>query len=322
MTGETENGAGGTETADLVAARAAEIGDQFEDRRVDAIQRMSRQRPKAILAGLGAGVIALILSLFTGITPGFALALGGGVAAFGFYVAGAPGRQYKASVKHEAFTRFVKSFGPEFSFRPSGSMGMEFLKKSRLIPSHDERHFEDYLKGVWNGVPFSLVEAKFVDIRGSGKNRRRVTVFKGLFVSFEMPNRPDGLTVIRRDMGAVGNWFGDTFSRLDRVALEDPVFEREFEVYGEDQVAARRLLTTTFMERLRQLAEDVGDGKLQAAFYDHQLLIMIPTKLNRFEPTLTMAPHGTRRDLERFAVEMKDILEIAERLKLGQTMGL
>lgn len=319
---DSSGGVDADNTAETIDQIAADIGREFEQRRIEALEESAKYRTRAILATAGVGAVLLIISLIFKFD--FDLVIFGTVAAagLGFHIARRPARQYKNSVKDEAFPRFVKTFGPSFSYRRTGHLPMDFLKRSKLIPSHDERHFEDLIAGTWESVPFQLCEAKLVDVRGSGKNRRRVTVFRGVFATFHMPARVRSRTIIRRDMGAIGNWFGDAFSELERVSLEDPVFEKEFEVYGDDQVASRTLLTTTFMERLRTLAQDIGNGRLQAAFYEEQLLVMIPCNRNRFEPSLSMEPNTARRDLDRFASDMKDILRVAERLKLGDNLGL
>lgn len=308
---------------ELIAARAAEIGGEFETRRVEAVTKMHKYRGRAVLAGAVALALGLVAAALTPeIELGGAFFLGGAVTLIGLGIAQQPGSRYKRSVKRDALPRFLQTFGPEFHYREDGGMAFSFLNRSSLLPHHDKRRMEDYISGVWGGVPFSLMEAKLIDVRGSGKNRHEVTVFDGIFAIFEPQKDIPGRTIIRRDMGAVGNWFGDAFSQLERVALEDPIFEREFEVYGDDQVGARRILTTTFMERLRMLAKDVGDGRMQAAFYEGKFLAMIPCRKNRFEPSLTLEPGAARRDLERFAEELKDILQIADRLRFAEDIGL
>ncbi|RFB05974.1 DUF3137 domain-containing protein [Parvularcula marina] len=308
---------------ELIAERAAAIGGEFETRRVEAVSLMNKYRLYAGIAGGGALALLLVGAIFfDGLDYGEALMLAIGITVIGLAIAQTPGRRYKSSIKNEAFNRFVQSFGPEFQYRARGNIPMEFLRRSSLIPHHDKRRFEDYITGVWGGVRFSLMEAKLVDVRGSGKNKRDVTVFDGLFAVFEHKKDFSGRMIIRRDMGAIGNWFGDAFTKLERVGLEDPRFEKEFEVYSEDQIASRMLLTTTFMERLYHLAKDLGDGRMQAAFYEGKFLAMIPCRKNRFEPSLTLQPGAARRDLERFAEELKDIIQVADRLRLGEDLSV
>jgi hypothetical protein len=49
-----------------------------------------------------------------------------------------------------------------------------------------------------------------------------------------------------------------TGKRLERVVLESPEFKRFFEVYGEDQVGARKLLTPRVQEALVSLRRHLG----------------------------------------------------------------
>lgn len=302
----------------LISQQSREIGAEFEQRRKEAVSKLHKCRLYAFIASGLTASFALIFVLSAGgnIDPGAVIIPIVAVTALSFHIAGHPGRLYKQAVKDEAFTRLVRTFGPEFTYRRQGLLPMDYLKRSSLIPHHDEREFEDFISGSWHGVPFALAEAKLIDIRGSGKNRRRVTVFAGVFAVFDLPRQIAGKIIIKRDSGTIGNWFGDTFSSLERVSLEDPTFEKKFEVYGEDQIEARTVLTTTFMERLYQMAEHLGDGRMQGAFYEGKFMAMIPCSRDRFEPSLTLAEGAVTRDLERFAADLKDIAQITERLRL------
>ena len=79
------------------------------------------------------------------------------------------------------------------------------------------------------------------------------TVFHGLVVRMAVHKNFRGLTIIRHDAGVVGNGRA-LLQGLQRVNLEDPVFEQAFEVAASNQVEARYLLTPSFMERLLELS--------------------------------------------------------------------
>ena len=79
----------------------------------------------------------------------------------------------------------------------------------------------------------------------------------------------NGKTIVRKDIGLIGNWFRKTFTSLENVKLEDPTFEKRFEVFSDDQIEARYLLTVTFMERLTQLAETFGGKTIQCCFFNY-----------------------------------------------------
>lgn len=70
------------------------------------------------------------------------------------------------------------------------------------------------------------------------------------------------MTVVAKDGGVLGNALSDFVraSGLERVRLEDPGFEARDQVYGNDQIGARALLTPAVMVRLMGLARQTeGD---------------------------------------------------------------
>ncbi|MEC9217349.1 MAG: DUF3137 domain-containing protein, partial [Pseudomonadota bacterium] len=68
------------------------------------------------------------------------------------------------------------------------------------------------------------------------------TVFHGLVVRTAVHKNFRGRTIILYDAGVVGNFGRALLQGLQRVNLEDPVFEQAFEVAASNQVEARYLL--------------------------------------------------------------------------------
>jgi hypothetical protein len=233
-----------------------------------------------------------------------------------------PVATYKAGVKSVIFPKIFSFFGPDYHYSPSGGLQIGSLKPSGILPSYDNSSTEDYVRGRHNGVGIELTEAKLTERRGSGKRRSTVTVFSGIFVLLEMNKRFSGKTIVKRDQGMIGNWFSSKISDMEAVRLEDPVFEKQFEVSSTDQVEARYLLTTSFMERLLKLAALIGDGKLQCSFYDNKLLIMVPSSHDRFETSSIFKPSTFVEDIHTIIEEMREIFAIVDMLKLHERTGL
>jgi hypothetical protein len=93
--------------------------------------------------------------------------------------------------------------------------------------------------------------------------------------------------VVRRDAGLF-NFLGGT-SKLKKVSLEDPVFEKAFEVYSNDQVESRYLLHPMFMQRLVDLETAFKGKKLRCGFDQGDLMIAIEGG-NKFEPGSMFKP--------------------------------
>lgn len=300
--------------------------DGFEEKRVKALKTFR----KRLLISLPIALLSLFACLFSL----YFLIIPLGLAIWTF----APIYDYKLSVKEKVFPHVFRFFGADFEYYPQGLMNISELRASGLIPNYDNARTEDYIKGTYHGVGLELTEAQLIDERSTGKNRRQVTVFRGIFIRLTMNKNFNGKTVIRRDGGFLGNLLKGAFSKLETVRLEDPVFEKAFEVYSDDQVEARYLLTTSFMERLLKLGAIIEDpktpldnvtsllklskSKIQASFYDNQLLLMIPSKKNRFETASILQPATFKEDINAILKEMEQIFQIIDTLKLEERTGL
>jgi len=244
------------------------------------------------------------------------------IAAIGLGIWGIQPRQnYISTYKSNVLPVVAGTFGP-FKYDESGRIGEDRLRGSTLLPNFDDYKSEDKFTGSYKGVEVELAEARLTKEQGSGKDRKTVTVFKGLFVLLSTHKSVNGKTVIKRDAGAIANWLGEKFGGLERVALEDPAFEERFEVYGTDQIEARYLLTPAFMERLTTLAMHMGNGRLQAAFYDERFFVMVPNSSDLFEPPSIFTSVTKDTGVKRISQEFGDVLSIVDILKLDERTGL
>ena len=132
-----------------------------------------------------------------------------------------------------------------------------------------------------------------------------VTVFRGQLLRVSFPKKFLGVTVVRRDSGLF-NFFHHFGNKLQRVGLEDPKFEREFEVYASDQVEARELIHPVFMERLLTLEKAYDGKRMRCAFQDGDLLLAVEGR-DRFEVGSMFRPLA---DPKRVRTVVDDIAEI------------
>ena len=147
------------------------------------------------------------------------------------------------------------------------------LVAASLMPSHDDRKFEDLIQGERAGAKFSLVECKMTDERGSGNNRQTVTVFEGILLHIEYPERFLGRTVLARS--GTWTWGKRSWKDLDEVKLVSIELDKAFTVYSNDQVEARALLTPDKMERLIALERFFESGKLRGIFEGDHLTLAL-----------------------------------------------
>ena len=125
------------------------------------------------------------------------------------------------------------------------------------------------LTGESGGVPFAIAEIALLDAKG-------YRLFGGVLASFRLARPRPGLTIVARDRGLLGNILASAGSTIERLTLEDPIFEDVFEAYGTDQVGGRVILTTTTLERLKTLDETAHARGFRCAFLQDHLLVAFP----------------------------------------------
>ena len=228
---------------------------------------------------------------------------------------------YQNSIKEKIFPQILGFIG-DFKFSTDVPPQVKKFKKSGLIPAFSVETNEDQITGMYKGVQLQLFETHLQKWKYRGKRSRLVTVFNGLIINLSMNKKFTGKTVIKQDRGSVANWFGNKFSGLENVQLEDPKFEEIFEVYSTDQIEARYLLTVSFMERLLDLADIFDEVEIQLCFEDNNLLMIIPLRKPIFEPGPITEPENFVDDAQSLLKEMHLICQIVDILKLNMKLNL
>ncbi|MEQ9506400.1 MAG: DUF3137 domain-containing protein [Hyphomonas sp.] len=165
-------------------------------------------------------------------------------------------------------------------------------KEVGVVPGWDRSKYEDLLTGKRGAVDFELFEAHLEERRTTtdSKGRTRttwVTVFRGQCLRFDFHKTFYGRTLVTRDAGMFNRFGGG--KGMQRAALEDPKFEKIFEVYTTDQVESRYLLTPDLMQKLVDLEDTFKGGKLKTAFDGGEMLITVQGG-NLFEPGSMFKP--------------------------------
>jgi hypothetical protein len=253
-----------------------------------------------VVTAAGGGVGFLFQEIFFGLI--IAAVFGGMVYAWGNSGLRKLGKETKLMLVEPVAAQFEMGFDPS----PPAPQEMREFRTLGLVPSWDRSSYEDMLTGERSSTPFIFYEAHLEEKRTTtdSKGRTRttwVTVFRGqcLVAKFHKPFV--GVTKVFRDAGMF-NAFLKIGQKGDRVRLEDPVFEKAFEVFSTDQIEARFILTPDFMERLIQLEKTFKGRKLRCAFAGGEMLVCVEGK-NLFEPG---SMHRPMTDLSRVREMLDD----------------
>lgn len=227
---------------------------------------------------------------------------------------------YKKKVKPKIMPDFAAFFG-SFSYEYEKKIEDVYLVLSDLFAEYNENIGDDYFTGSYENVKITVAEEKlrFVknDFRGNKINKK---VFTGVCVLLEMNKSFTGRTVVLQDRGMLNPFY--KVKGLQNVKLEDSLFEKYFEVYADNQIEARYLLTTGFMERIIKL-RDLYEGKsIQFCFQNNTLLLAIPTKQNMFEANSFFRSNINKPKIDRVFEQFYTIFSIVKLLKLNQHIGM
>ena len=275
---------------------------ELEVQRVAAVEKSNRFRMFAALGALLVGGGGF--TIFHNPVPVvFGLVVGGMLWAWGEQDLKKLGEEAKLTLVHPVARQFDMIFNHIVQTPPVISR----LRNLGLVPSWDRAKFEDRLTGQRAGAPFEFFEAHLEEKRTTRDSKGRtstswVTVFRGQCLAVTFPKQFQGVTKVFRDSGMFNSLvgLGQTFGgRAERVRLEDPKFEKAFEVYSTDQIEARYILTPDFMERLTALEEVFHSKKLRCAFSGGEMFLAVEGE-NLFEPGSMRRPmddHGRLRDI-------------------------
>lgn len=301
---------------DVGGELAAFLGPTLRDLEEIRVEVVAKVRAKAAWMtplGVGIGVGLWILGRFGDDPPDvFDLlvfsAIGGVV---GYLWAGMTlGSEYRRKYKDLVLPKLAARFDPALGYRKPMGLDLERLRKHRIFRQFDNAVADDEVVGHYRGLPLSIVELELT--HGSGKNKR--TVFNGLLTEVTLPRGLRGTTAVINDGGMLGN-LRDRFQKdgCERVRLEDPRFEAAYEVYGDDQIGARALLTPAFIERFMAL-ELHGFSRPMALAQDNRLTLVMPKSTGKdlFEPPSYSKPAANRQALMELSEDIAAVLKAAD----------
>ena len=281
----------------------------------------TRAARRAVQCRWAAGVIAVI-AVLAGFTSGHAwIAIAGGLLAAGVVAAG----EYRLNqIARDAKALIVvpisERLGLSFTIAPGSVASINRHKETGVVPGWDRARYEDLITGQRRGVDFELFEAHLEERRTTRDSRgntrtRWVTVFRGQCLRLDFHKTFYGRTLVTRDAG-----FFNRFAAprgMQRAGLEDPVFERIFEVYTSDQVESRYLLTPDLMQRFVDLETTFKGGKLKACFDGGEVFITVEGG-NLFEPGSMFRPLDCADRVRELLSDFNAVFNIIDEVTAGQ----
>jgi hypothetical protein len=209
---------------------------------------------------------------------------------------------YRARFKREVVADIFKVVSPESSYSAHEGIPADIFDAAGIFSTRGGTVSDDRVRGTIGRTPFEAAEIKRSYSTG-GKNSTHHVVFHGLFFHLDFNKALKGLTIVQPER----RWQCEMAPRdnVKKVVLENPEFEKEFVVYGTDEVEARYILTPSMMERILALQARAGKP-IFLSFNRNRAYLAIHFGRSLFEPSV--AATTSREAIE----EMADHFGMAE----------
>jgi hypothetical protein len=303
------------ERPDVDSLLAGPLGQWLEQQALVRAEAKAKSNRRFMIAA-ALGIPAILLSF--AFAEGWAHFVAFGVLAAGGLWGYAPRAKAIKETKRGINQAIAEALGLTFADECEPGHAFELAKTYRMVPSHDRDNFEDMWSGEVDGRSFVLHEAHLEERRGSGKNRRWVTVFRGAILTIAFDRSFHGTTLLERDkkhrkfFGGEKDYVEFGGHRLDCADMVHPEFEDMFSVWTDDQVEARYLVHPRYIERLIEVERAFGGQNVRALFKGGELSIVIESG-DMFESG-SLDPKQDRERIETCVTQFMSLVELAAAL--------
>lgn len=219
-------------------------------------------------------------------------------------------KEFEAKIKRKIMDVVCSCFG-NFRWAPTYSTTQaERFVKVGLFQGFTSIDVDDVFLGTYKDVSIDIVEAEYE--RGSGKNR--TTVFKGLCIKLDMNKNFKGHTILMEDK----LMHKSPLPGLRHTELEDVNFEKKYDVFTDDEVEARYILTPTLMEKLTNIKMAFKCKSIRCAFKEEKLYIAMKTSKDLFSLGSLRKPVTDTKQFATLCEQFISVLSLIDYLKLDK----
>lgn len=212
----------------------------------------------------------------------------------------------------------LAGFFGKFNYAYQKKLPEEILSYSKIIKTHDSIKTDDCFEGTYEEIPIKITEYALYQkkYRHTREQTRvvNVKIGNGILFSAQMNKKFSGQTIILKDRGVFNSLV--RFKNMQRVGIESPEFEKVYEVYSEDQIEARYLLTPVMLEYMLKVKEIYPD--ISFSFFNNEILINIEINKNLFECSSFFRTVINKKRIEQSFTELYWLFSIIKTLRLNQ----
>lgn len=202
-------------------------------------------------------------------------------------------KKYKRMFKDVVIGPLIHAISPGLQYAKESFISMTKYTESKIFLTHVDRYAgEDYVWGMIDktAIEFSELHSQYVTRDSKGRTTYH-TIFKGLFMIADFHKEFNCRVVVMPDyserlFGGLAKFFQKMNVMRDQlIYMEDPVFEKMFKVYSNDQVEARYILSTNMLKRIVDLKTKLKKN-IHLSFINSRMFLAISTTKNMFDPKI------------------------------------
>ncbi|MFI3242087.1 MAG: DUF3137 domain-containing protein [Alphaproteobacteria bacterium] len=239
------------------------------------------------------------------------------IVAFVWLILSIPSKQYARIHKTNILSLFMQYF-ESFSYIYKNHIDIETLNNSMTFHELTNIKGDDYFKGNYKGVEIIISE-----FEANSKYKR--------FGSTKINNEQKTCILLNMNKNFTGTTAGilhfeeipvKILNSLEKINLEDVVFDKIWNIFSNCQVEARYVLTTALMERILHLKSFYGNCPINFSFFNNKLLLCLNVTENMFETASLFKPAENKKNICNALEQILSIFSIVDILKLNKKIGM
>lgn len=184
---------------------------------------------------------------------------------------------------------------------------ISLLKHSFLFHRFDYIQEDDCISGTFDNTEFSVAEIQL----GVYGGKHDYTIFRGVCIDIPMKLSVSGYTQLYNTK------IPQTTIPLQKITLEDVSFGKNYQIYSDNQIEARVLLTPAFMEKLNNLKKCFKNKRIDVSFFGNHAVFAIHTWQNLFESYSLFRKVTNLKTYAKFYDEIKSIHDMIHVLSIN-----
>jgi len=277
-----------------------QLHEFFRTEMIKHLQLLEQRRKgvlaKIVITAAVVGIIALVIGVIMSSKIGVPFGFLAPVIVVGSLVIGVAVKVcsvgYVFEFKELVIRPIVKFIDERLVYNPTDYIKKELFMLSNIFTTRPNRYKgDDMVSGKIGSTKLRFSELNAEYESGSGEDRERTVIFKGLFFVADFNKDFCGTTVVLPDTAE--RLFGRLGQKLQSmnvfrgqlIKLEDIEFEKHFVVYGQDQIEARYILSPSLMKRIVDFKQRTGQ-KVYLSFVGSMVFVAIWLNRRLFEPRL------------------------------------